>query len=348
MHQHQHQHQRSMQVFSLVKNRFALLLLLVASIVATACAPAAMAQKQPTMKPDLGPNVLIFDPSMPQADMQQQIDKIYAVERRNEFGPERYAILFLPGEYHLDVPVGFYTQVLGLGATPDAVHIVGNVHADASHDNNNATTTFWRAAEGFSITPAGGTMQWAVSQAVAFRRMRVRGDIVLHQHHGWASGGWMSDTLVDGNVDSGSQQQWISRNSEWKSWTGSNWNMVFVGVPHPPDGDWPQPPYTKVAETPVVREKPFLQVDEKGKWSVCVPGLRDKSVGIMTSRHLNPPHLLRIEGGARPAHQLKLVKLRMAIRPCLREPSLSRGGRRSPWRVCRPCGPIGGAAPARA
>ena len=82
-------------------------------------------------------------------------------------------------------------------------------------------------------------MQWAVSQAVPFRRMHVRGDIVLHQNGGWASGGWMCDTLVDGNVGAGPQQQWISRNSEWGSWTGSNWNMVFIGVPHPPVGEWP-------------------------------------------------------------------------------------------------------------
>ena len=231
-------------------------------------------------KPDLGPNVLVFDPTMPQAEMQARIDKIYSIERRNEFGPERYAFLFMPGEYHLDVPVGFYTQVLGLGASPDAVHITGNVHADASHDNNNATTTFWRAAEGFSVTPAGGTMQWAVSQAVPFRRMHVRGDLVLHQHRGWASGGWMSDTLVDGNVDSGSQQQWISRNSEWKSWTGSNWNMVFVGVKQMPPGDWPNPPYTKVNEVPIVREKPFVEVDRQGNWSVRVPSLEKNSVGI--------------------------------------------------------------------
>jgi hypothetical protein len=231
------------------------------------------------VKPDFGPNVLLFDPAMPQLAVQQQIDKIYALERRNEFGPERYALLFLPGTYQLDVPVGFYTQVIGLGASPDAVHISGNIHADASHDNNNATTTFWRAAEGFSVTPTGGTMQWAVSQAVPFRRMHVRGNLVLHQHRGWASGGWMSDTLVDGNVDSGTQQQWISRNSEWASWTGSNWNMVFVGVPRPPQGDWPNPPYTKVDETPVVREKPFLEVDAKGQWSVRVPSLRRKSVG---------------------------------------------------------------------
>lgn len=275
------------QWFSRVKNDFALSLLLLAGIVVLGCVAAAVAQKKPMMKPDLGPNVLIFDPTMPQAAMQQQIDKIYAIERRNEFGPERYAFLFLPGEYYLDVPVGFYTQVLGLGATPDGVHIIGNVHADASHDHNNATTTFWRAAEGFSLTPAGGTMQWAVSQAVPFRRMHVRGNLVLHQHHGWASGGWMSDTLIDGEVDSGSQQQWISRNSEWKSWMGSNWNMVFVGVPNPPQGEWPSPPYTKVKRTPVIREKPFLE-DESGKWVVRIPELRSNSVGISWHHDATP------------------------------------------------------------
>jgi len=242
--------------------------------------PASAGNKS-VKKPDLGGNVLIFDPGMPREEMQKEINKIYAVERRNEFGAERYAVLFLPGEYHLDVPVGFYTEVLGLGASPDAVHIIGNVHADGSHDdNNNATTTFWRDIEGISVTPTGGTMQWAVSQAAPLRRMHIRGNMVLHQRRGWASGGWMSDSLVDGNVDSGSQQQWISRNSEWGSWTGSNWNMVFVGIPHPPQGEWPNPPYTKVDVTPVVREKPFLEVDANGKWNVCVPALQHNSSGI--------------------------------------------------------------------
>ncbi|MDE3150083.1 MAG: coagulation factor 5/8 type domain-containing protein [Acidobacteriota bacterium] len=230
--------------------------------------------------PDFGPNVLIFNPSMPAAAIQQQIDKVYAIQRESQFGPARSALLFLPGDYHVDVPVGFYTQVLGLGAAPDAVHITGDVHSDASLPRNNATCTFWRAAEGFAVTPTGGAMQWAVSQAVPFRRMHVLGNLVLHQKHGWASGGWISDTLVDGNVDSGSQQQWISRNSEWGSWTGANWNMVFVGVKSPPPGEWPSPPYTKVAETPVVREKPFLEVDAHGKYSVRVPALRANSVGI--------------------------------------------------------------------
>jgi hypothetical protein len=251
-------------------------------------------------KPDFGPNVLVFDPSMPAAAMQAQIDKIYAAQEHSEFGTERDAVLFLPGEYHLDIPVGFYTEVIGLGASPDAVRIVGNVHADASLPRNNATCTFWRALEGFSVTPNGGAMQWAVSQAAPFRRMHVRGDIVLHQKGGWASGGWMSDSLVDGNVGAGPQQQWISRNSEWGSWTGSNWNMVFVGVKNAPAGEWPDPVYTKIAETPVVREKPFLFVDAEGRYSVRIPWLTKNSVGLTW------------HGGSTPGSSIPLEKFYIA------------------------------------
>lgn len=232
--------------------------------------------------PDFGPHVFVFNPKMPSTEMQTRIDQVYAEQEHSEFGPGRYALLFLPGEYKLDVPVGFYTQVIGLGASPDEVHITGNVHADASLPHNNATCTFWRTAEGFSVTPTMGTpatLQWAVSQAVSFRRMHVFGDMVLHQNGGWASGGWMSDTKVEGNVGSGPQQQWISRNVEWKSWTGSNWNMVFVGAVQPPAGEWPQPSYTKIATTPVIREKPFLQADAKGQYSVRVPALTHDTAG---------------------------------------------------------------------
>lgn len=46
-------------------------------------------------KPNFGPNVLVFAPSMPAATIQKQIDKVYAIQRRNEFGPQRDALLFL-------------------------------------------------------------------------------------------------------------------------------------------------------------------------------------------------------------------------------------------------------------
>src|SRR5260370_24345245 len=56
--------------------------------------------------------------------------------------------------------------------------------------------------------------------------------------------------------------------------------MVLVGVVHPAEGAWPKPPYTKVDTTPVVREKPFLQVNDAGEFSVRIPALRTDAVGI--------------------------------------------------------------------
>ena len=243
-------------------------------------APACARAQHRAGLPDFGPNVAVFTPDTPAAVIQNRIDMVYAEQEHNQFGARRDAFLFVPGEYQVDIPVGYYTQVLGVGASPDQVRVTGNIHADASLPHNNATCTFWRGVEGMSVVPTGGTMQWAVSQAVSFRRMHVAGNLVLHQKHGWASGGWISDSKIEGNVDSGSQQQWIARNAAWKSWTGSNWNMVFVGVDKAPAGEWPQPPFTKVERSPVVREKPFLMVDSRGNWSVRVPELRKESAGV--------------------------------------------------------------------
>jgi len=227
--------------------------------------------------PDFGQNVLVVRPGDDMARAQAAIDKIYAEQKDSEFGPGRYAILFAPGAYHLDVPVGFYTQVAGLGASPDDVAITGNVHSDAARAGNNATTTFWRGVEGVHIIPPSGLMPWAVSQATWLRRIHISGDVRLHQNHGWASGGWLSDATVDGVVESGTQQQWLSRNAVWKGWSGSNWNMVFVGVRKAPPGEFPKPPFTRVASTPIIREKPYL-VERDGAWSVVVPNpARDTS-----------------------------------------------------------------------
>ena len=115
---------------------------------------AAGAQAQ-SKAPDFGPNVAVFSPKSDVAEMQKTIDAVYAAQQHSEFGVQRNAFLFLPGEYHVDIPIGFYTQVVGLGATPDAVRITGNVHADASLPRNNATCTFWRGVEGFSVAPTG-------------------------------------------------------------------------------------------------------------------------------------------------------------------------------------------------
>jgi hypothetical protein len=231
--------------------------------------------------PDFGPNVKIFDPTVPQATIQSTINSIFSAQQNNQFGPRRDAILFKPGTYNVDIPVGYYTEVRGLGALPDDVNITNQVHSNPVLPNNNATQNFWRGVENFSVTPPGGGMLWAVSQAIPFRRMHVRNNnLLLHLNGGFASGGWISDSVIDFDVNSGPQQQWISRNTQWGSWTGHNWNMVFVGIPNNlPGGTWPDTPNTFVNPTPISREKPFLYLNG-ASYAVYVPALRSNTNGI--------------------------------------------------------------------
>jgi len=237
-------------------------------------------QQPPPGGPDFGPNTLIFDPSMSASTIQGQLNAVFNQMQSNQFGPERHALLFKPGTYNVDVNVGFYTQVLGLGQSPDATTINGAVHAEADWFQGNATQNFWRAAENLAVVPTGGTDRWAVSQAAPLRRMHIRGSMILDDG-GWSSGGFLADSRVDGQINSGGQQQWLTRNSQIGSWVSSNWNMVFVGVNGAPSGaSWPNPPYTVISQAPVVREKPFLTVDSAGNYSVFVPSLSTNSAGI--------------------------------------------------------------------
>jgi hypothetical protein len=235
--------------------------------------------------PNLGPNTFVFDPSTPAATIQSRLNTIFASQHTNQFGPERFAVLFKPGSYSADVNMGFFTQVAGLGLSPDDVTINGHVRAEADWEGNgNATQNFWRAAENMSVQlPAGTTVErWAVSQAAPYRRMHLKGagnQIQLWSGgDGWSSGGLLADTKVDGAVISGSQQQWYSRNSEFGSWAGSVWNMVFQGVQGAPPQHFPDPSHTVIATTPQVREKPLLYVDN-GEYKVFVPALRTNSTG---------------------------------------------------------------------
>jgi hypothetical protein len=229
--------------------------------------------------PDFGPNVRIFDPMMPMAALQQQVDSIFATQEAGQFNSNRYALLFKPGSYHLDVQVGFYTQVQGLGRSPDDVTIVGAVRSKARWmRNNNATCNFWRCVENLAVTPTveGDVIVWAVSQGTALRRVHIKGNLNLWDG-GWSSGGFIADSVIDGTVNSGSQQQWLSRNADWSRWVGGSWNMVFVGATNPPAGEWPQQPYTIIEQTPLVREKPYLCIDEDGRYAVRVPEFQPKS-----------------------------------------------------------------------
>jgi hypothetical protein len=234
--------------------------------------------------PDFGPNVLIFDPATDPNEIKSKCDAIFEKEERNEFGQDRYAILFKPGAYQAKINVGFYTQVYGLGKMPDDVTITGEVRTSGDWDDGNCTLNFWRGCENLAIVPTGDNDMWAVSQAAPFRRIHVKGALDLFQVHdgrgGWASGGYMADCKIDGRIVPGSQQQWFSRNSEWADWTNGVWNMVFLGVSNPPQGTWPEKPYTAIDKTPYIKEKPFLYIDASGHYSVFVPAARKDSQGV--------------------------------------------------------------------
>src|SRR5690349_6979104 len=84
-------------------------------------------------RPDFGPNVVIFKPSTPQADIQAAVNAVAAQQVPNQFGTQRYALLFEPGTYGsaanpLNFQVGYYTAVAGLGQSPGDVVINGSVY----------------------------------------------------------------------------------------------------------------------------------------------------------------------------------------------------------------------------
>ncbi|MFD9566383.1 discoidin domain-containing protein [Streptomyces sp. NPDC059994] len=222
---------------------------------------------------DLGPDVLVFDPSTP--DIQGKLDQVFRQQESAQFGTGRYALLFKPGTYNgINANLGFYTSIAGLGLNPDDTTFNGDVTVDAGWFNGNATQNFWRSAENLALNPVSGTDRWAVAQAAPFRRMHVKGGLNLAPNgYGWASGGYIADSRIDGTVGPYSQQQWYTRDSSVGGWTNGVWNMTFSGVRGAPAQSFPTPPYTTLDTTPVSREKPFLYLDGND-YKVFVPAKR--------------------------------------------------------------------------
>jgi len=228
----------------------------------------------------LGENVFVFDPQMDIKAIQALIDTLYQRQqpRTAEFSTKRYALLFKPGSYALDLKLGYYMQVLGLGDSPEDV-IINGALISRGQKNGNVTCNFWRSVENLTIIPStDSAIIWGVSQAAPMRRVHIKGDIQLHDN-GWASGGFLADSKVDGTVFAGTQQQWFSRNNEFGKFEGGQWNMLFVGVNNAPADKWPDNPVTVIKTTPVIREKPFLIYNHPG-FAVNVPQLKENSTGI--------------------------------------------------------------------
>src|SRR3954463_2200790 len=155
-------------------------------------APSASAKPRPAT--DLGPNVTIIDPSMPTSQIQATLDTIHARQVNDEMGTNRSAVLFKPGVYGsatqpLQIKVGYYTEIAGLGASPTDVQINGKIEVynrcldNGGTSNCLALVNFWRTLSNLTLNVnalgqdgcRASANFWAVSQAVSMRRVAVAG-----------------------------------------------------------------------------------------------------------------------------------------------------------------------------
>ncbi len=255
--------------------------------------------------PSFGPNVYVFTPSMPQSQIQATVNSIANQQISNQFGTQRYALLFEPGTYGsaadpLTFQVGYYTEVAGLGSSPNDVTINGSVdvyNQCFAADTCIALDNFWRSLSNLTINVAGqtgcqsGTDFWAVSQAAPMRRVNLTGGTLSLMDYcsagpQYASGGFIADSSFSGGtVINGSQQQFLVRNSNLDGWSNGVWNQVFSGDPGAPAQNFTggnpgnANPYTTLATSPQTQEEPFLQTSSTGAYSVFVPALRHDSSG---------------------------------------------------------------------
>jgi hypothetical protein len=242
--------------------------------------------------------VIVFDSSMPTSQIQATVDTIASKQVSNQFGTDRYALLFKPGTYGsssdpLNFQVGYYTSIAGLGRSPGDVVINGSVYVHNQCDGSfcTALNNFWRSLSNLTInvtTPNFGCYNgefWAVSQAAPMRRVDVNGFATLMDYctqPSFASGGFIADSRFSDTIVNGSQQQWLARNSALGNWTNGVWNQVFSGVVGAPAECFPAQascggPYTTLPSSSVTREAPYLYVDSGGNQNVFVPSAQSGS-----------------------------------------------------------------------
>ena len=158
-------------------------------------------------------------------------------------------------------------------------------------NSNNVTNDDWymKACESkitFGYTypgkPAGeqsdagklkGINVWAVSQASPIRRSQFTN--LNFSAFGWSSGGFIANSNILQTADFGSQQQWMTRNTEASMWKNKNWNMVFMNANSPKDENnkalTDSYPFTIQQNTNLkIAEKPFIYFKEN-QYYVYVP-----------------------------------------------------------------------------
>jgi len=277
-----------------------------------------------------GSSVHIFSPAMDQATIQAELNKISAVQVHNEFGSRRDAVLFEPGTYGsstnpLSFQVGYYTTVAGLGQSPGDVVINGEIEVLNSVCSGTGKdfgciglTNFWRSLSNLTlnVTRSSNTVYapapvdgetpgcvnsnnlWAVSQAAPMRRVAINNGLLFLFDYcapkQFTSGGFIADSKFTGVINA-TQQQFFARNSNLGFWSNAVWNQVFMGDSGAPAQSFPNPTFTTLANSPVIREAPYLYVDAAGRYNVFVPALQHNTSGPSWSSGPTPGTSISID-----------------------------------------------------
>lgn len=229
-----------------------------------------------------GSNTLIFAPQDTPETVNAAIEKVtkeLTDGKISQFTNRRQALLFKPGRYDwLSFENGFYMHVAGLGFSPEETSLE-RVSVNTNWlGGNNATCNFWRTLENVTLLNRTGSFKYGVSQAAPLRRLKIHGKMSLDMG-GWASGGYLANSVATDTIGSTSQQQFFLRNNELNYFWGVNWNLVSVGD----KGTFePIANRTLIDRTPVVYEKPFLYFSD-GDYRVFVPGRRTDANGTTWS-----------------------------------------------------------------
>jgi hypothetical protein len=267
-----------------------------------------------------GPNVCVFNDTMSQATIQTDLNNIATqqVPVASQFSSQRYAIFFQPGTYGsaadpLVFQVGYYTEVAGLGSMPQDTVIDGAIDVfnnlcTAGTSDCNSDDNFWRtlsnldlnvdlpssppayappALDAYGAGCANSAEIWSASQADPIRRAIVNGNVVFQDYcasNNYASGGFVADSKISGDLDFYGNQQYMVRNSSIGGANGCPqglWNMVYSGVQGAPatvfTGQCEQ--NTDLSTSPVTEEEPFLFTDSGGNYNVFVPAVQQNSSG---------------------------------------------------------------------
>ncbi len=267
-----------------------------------------------------GPNVCVFTDTMSQSSIQADLNAIATqqVPVASQFDSNRYAVFFEPGTYGsaanpLVFQVGYYTEVAGLGAMPQDTVIDGAIDVfnnlcTAGTDDCNSDDNFWRSLSNLTLNvdlpssapsyappvvdPSGAgcansAEMWSASQADPIRRAIINGSVVFQDYcasDNYASGGFIADSEVSGDLDFYGNQQYMVRNSEIGGANGCPnglWNMVYSGVEGAPSpvftGQCQQ--NTVLSASPVTEEEPFLYTDSQGNYNVFVPAVQQNTSG---------------------------------------------------------------------